>query len=349
MASVQKMPGRNRWRAAQRAGGRGSKQITTKWFDNKGDAISAQKAMERARLALVAPGMRLPLLDLVDMWETHQGERRQKRDARYIKEGAAMMRRTIEAGEWGHTTDIARLDVAPYAFRLMKALLRYARDHHQQTVHASALIKPDRERTKRKRAALPSLEDVAHMVARAAEWAPGEGAIAHLVAVYGHRPQSLVQLTPSCLEFSYVGHTPADQPPIQGWLSLKVKGGREVRHPLLPASLELLVPMARETPHGLGMFPSHLGKPWPLGRDFSSWFYKCVGDRRGIYQLKCWAITWMWAGGLDVETISSITGHTTDTVRRYLRTNEEKQQAALAVISRPGALAFRSVLPGATG
>lgn len=58
-----------------------------------------------------------------------------------------------------------------------------------------------------------------------------------------------------------------------------------------------------------------------------------TGRTPGIYQLKRRAISRMLAGGLDVATIASITGHRTPAgLLTYARTNEDRQRAALAVL-----------------
>jgi integrase len=344
VASVQKLKGRNRWRVRYREGGRGTKEKASRWFDDKPSAVAECAAIDRRLRALQPADARVTLDDLVERWGVHQRTRRQPRGERYIGEGQRTLRATIKANRWTYCDDVRQLDVGPGVFRLMKALLRFGRDHYEQTLHSRALVAPDRQRNKRPPAPLPSLEDVLHMAGKAAEWSAGNGAIAHLVAVYGHRPESLVRLTPAAVDRSYVTPTPVGHPAGMGWLTLKVKGGRIVRHPLLPATLALLDPLvadARRPRKDLGplLFVNHGGKGWETGQAFSSWFHHSVGQGRGIYRLKCWAITWMWAGGIDLQTISSITGHTTDTIRKYLRTNEAMQHDALAVIARSGVLA----------
>jgi len=351
VASIQKIKDRNRWRVRWREGGRGSPMRSSKWFDSKKEAMAELKAREDQLAARKTANALIPLEELIRRWENRQRERRQARNGRYIEESARTMRRVLRENKWRYCSDVRELDLGPGAFRLMRALLRYGMTHHGQTVHHLALVAPDRQRAKRTPAPLPSLEDVLHMIEKARRWSAGNGAIAHLVAVYGHRPESLIKLTTDAVERSYVGLTPAGGPVGQAWLTLKVKGGREVRHPLLPATVEILAPViAQAAPGGVIFRKHHLDpkkkfkpQPWKYGRDWSSWFRKSIGEGRGIYRLKCWAITWMFAGGLDVETISSITGHSTDTVRRYLRTNEAKQQDALAVIARSGVIGVANV------
>ncbi len=344
MSSVQKLKGRNRWRVRWREGGRGSKAHASRWFDSRAEVLAEQEAIDRRLRALRAPDALMTLPDLVERWALHQRSRRQPRGERYISESARAMLQTVKSNGWVYSHDVQALDLGPGAFRLMKALLRFGQIHHGQTVHARALVTPDRQRAVRKRAPLPTLEDVTHLVRATDEWSKANGFIAHMVAVYGHRPESLVGLTELDIERSHVGHTPAEQSPACAWLTLRVKGGREVRHALLPETIarwDALLAEARQRSTykpGAPVLVNHLGERWRYGRDFASWFHHCVGKGRGVYRLKCWAITWMWAGGLDVETISSITGHTTDTVRNYLRTNEEKQRDALAIIAQSGAL-----------
>jgi len=76
------------------------------------------------------------------------------------------------------------------------------------------------------------------------------------------------------------------------------------------------------------------GKPWASGQHASAWFWHFVGAGVGIYQLKSYAISRMLAGGLDLATVASITGHRTPAVLlRYARVNQDRQLAALRVIS----------------
>lgn len=343
MSSIQRIPGRRRWRVRWREGGRGSPLKPSPWFDSLGEAEEFQRKLDTRLAAAREVGNRLtiPLDELVLRWETWQRGRKQPRSERYIAETKRTLLRLIETHKWTTTEDVGELDVPIGDFRLVKALLGFARDRHDQTVNPKSLLPPDRPRRKRRKPALPSLEDVLHMVACAQDWRDTNGAIAHLVAVYGHRPQSLIHLTPDAFEISWVGLTPVDQSATQGFVTLTVKSGAEVRHPILPATVNLLWPIIERRrkldPTGV-LFLNHRGKSWRTGQEFSAWFHHYAGNGRGVYLLKRYAITFMYTGGLDVPTISSITGHSTDTILRYLASNDDLQQKALTMMGRSGVI-----------
>jgi hypothetical protein len=158
--------------------------------------------------------------------------------------------------------------------------------------------------------------------------------LAHLVATYGHRPQSLAMLRVESVEL-----TPAPR------MKLPVKSGDTIRHPLLPETAELLARAIGKRKTG-PLLLDPLGKAWTSGAKASAWFWHQVGadtgekdkEKRkpaiGIYQLKCYAISRMLDLKLDLKTIASITGHRTPAVLlRYARTNETRQLAALSALA----------------
>ncbi len=336
MSSLERLPGRKRWRLRWREGGRGSPQLTSEWFDSRGEAEKYQSVLD-GRLAAAKPlrgKLRVAMSEVITRWEKHQEGRRVPRGRRYIEETGKAMRRLCLDNKWVDTSDVKSCShLGPGNWRLVRALLRFARDHCGQPLQPRALIAPDMPPRRQKRA-LIALERVHHLVLEAAGWSVGNGAIAHIVAVYGHRPQSLVQITREQVEWSWVGTNPADEDPTMGWLKLKVKSRDTIRHRLLPLTVRILAPLALEAEPGDPIFISHLGEPWETGQSYSSWFGHSVakGDG-GIYDLKRYAITWLHAGGMDVPSIASITGHRTDTVLAYLVSNEEKQASALAVMA----------------
>lgn len=337
MSYIEKVPGKKRWRLRWREGGRGTKKFTSEWFASVGEVESFQRLVD-ARVAAAKPlGKKLsvPLLEVIERWKAKQQGRRVPRGRRYIGETVATLQRLLSENKWTVTTDVkscAHLGIGN--FKLMRAILRFARDYCEQPLLPRALLPPDAPRRRPKKALLPP-ERVPALVADASEWSYANGVIAHLVAVYGHRPQSLVGLAREAVELSFVGYTPADKDPAQGWLTLPVKSGDMVRHPLLPDSIAALAHLAKKTLKPKEpLFINHLGEQWETGQAYSSWFGHCVGnDTEGIYDLKRWAISWMHAGGLDVADIASITGHRTETINRYLVSNEAKQAAALGIMA----------------
>ncbi len=347
MSSIQRIKGRRRWRVRWREGGRGSPLKPSPWFDSLADAEDYQRKLD-ARLnarKVASNRLTIPLDELVERWANRQQERQRPRSERYVRESRRTLLALIAERGWQTTEDVTEPDCPLGTFRLLKALLRYARDYHQQIIAPMALLPPDRPRRRRAKPALLTMEDAIHLVAEATRWSPADGAIAHLVAIYGHRPQSLVGLPCSAVAYSFVGTNEAAAAPQMGFLTLPVKNGDVVRHPLLPGSLELLVPLLRGRRAGDHLFRSHTGKPWSTGQAYSAWFHHSVGKGRGVYLLKRFAISLMHAGGLDVPTISSITGHSTDTVLKYLATNDYLQQQAMTIIARNGVAGVTNVRP----
>jgi hypothetical protein len=212
---------------------------------------------------------------------------------------------------------------------LVRAVCRYANLRLGQASDQQALAMPRSATRRRPRTDLLSDQQVAAAQALADRWGPGPGLLVHLVATYGHRPQSLVGLHVSAIDR------------VAGTLTLQVKSQDEVRHPVLPATLERAGQAAGGRDQGEPLILSHLGRPWRRGCDAAGWYYHCVGpevhpQRPGVYELKRWAISRMLGAGLDLATIASITGHRhLPTILRYARTHEDRQRAALAVLGVP--------------
>jgi hypothetical protein len=228
---------------------------------------------------------------------------------------------------------MSALKIGPW--RLAKACLRWSRIYLGQPIDAGAIgRRPHRSATKPQRDLLTDAE-VSELIDRAAAAGGHCGRLlAHLVATYGHRPQSLVGLT--------IGSLEDGDPPR---LTLPVKSGDTIRHPVLPETVGLIRrAIGRRKAGPLLLDP--LGKAWTSGAKASAWFWHQVGadtderdeDKRkpavGIYQLKCYAISRMLDLKLDLKTIASLTGHRTPAVLlRYARTNETRQLAALSALA----------------
>jgi integrase len=167
-------------------------------------------------------------------------------------------------------------------------------------------------------------DDVFATIQAAADEVSGHmGAIVHLVGVYGHRPESLAKLRPADLEGAR--------------LSLTVKSGDRIRHPILPETVERL---RRAPPPFLD---PGTGEPFASGWDIARVYRSCLGRSRwkaepGIYALKRRAISRMLGLNLDAATVASITGHRRPDVllRHYARTNETRQEAAVAALAQSG-------------
>jgi hypothetical protein len=209
-------------------------------------------------------------------------------------------------------------------WRVAKACLRWARVYLRQPVDEAAIARRPQRRVSQPTPDLLTDLEVRKLVARAAQLGGDSGrALAHLVSTYGHRPQSLVQVRVSDVE---LGRVPR--------ITLPVKSGDTIRHPILPETAALLRRLARGRAKDELLLRDPSGEPWAGGGKASAWFWHQVGEGVGIYQLKSYAISRMLDRKLDLKTIASITGHRTPAVLlRYARTNETRQQRAIRAIA----------------
>lgn len=180
------------------------------------------------------------------------------------------------------------------------------------------------------RADLITDDQAAQAQTLAASKGPHAAALVHLLATYGHRPESLCQATVGAVNLA------------AGKIDLEVKGHRRVRHPLLPETVAVLRPIVEGRPASAPLFLDPHGEPWGTGQRFARWYQHQIGatahkDAAGVYQLKRWAISGMLARGLDAVTVASITGHKTPSLLTdlYGRVNDQRQTAAMAKLVPP--------------
>jgi hypothetical protein len=316
---IERHPTRKAWRVRWRSGGRGTPQKASEWFDAKSDAEAAQAVIDGRKQASKDLNKRtlLTLSEIVERWAKKKREKGKSK--RYVDESAERLHLLFREREWKRLSDVSDTDSLPAGlYVLLRALLQFAHRHLGQPL--PNLLPPDSPK-RRPAHDLLTKEQVDELIRRAGEWCADTAAISHLVAVYGHRPQSLVGLSCRALR--------------NGRLSLPVKSGDDVQHPLLPETVEMLEKVIKARKKDEPMFLDHEGEKWKDGHAFSSWWFHRVGDHRiGIYQLKRYALTRMLSVGLDVATIASITGHRTpQTILRYARTNQDRQREAIAAIA----------------
>lgn len=315
------------------------------------ESAKAAKAFIRdldTRLAAFEPAKHRFGMTLREVAERWLNDREAEGRARhsYKADMLAILERVCEGRKWVYPADVgidglAALRISQW--RCLKAALRHAR-RLGQTVDPQVLVyrrptpkrKPPRD--------LLTTDQVAVLLAKAHEVWPPAAAVAHMVATYGHRAESVVGME--------VGHVDL----AGGRLDLRVKSGDRIRHPLLPATVSLLAHFVAEAkangrrhlfvaakgggrPHPGGKTASiKPGGPWPDGETFSWWWYSAIGlealpSHPGIYELKRYAISRMH-GKIDLATMASITGHRTPSVLlKYARTNEERQQTAMTAIA----------------
>lgn len=223
----------------------------------------------------------------------------------------------------GEVTAAAVAAQPPGRIRVIRSVLAYADGLGLPIDPRAARQRPP---AAPRRPEVPLLSDgaVEDLIARAEAWSPADGAIAHLIATYGHRAQSLVGLPAGGVDLE------------DGTITMEVKGGDRIRHPLLPATVARLRPLVEAAAGPAApLFVGHLGKPWKDGRAWAAFFAHHVSGSHGYYQLKRYAITRMLGLGLDAKTVASITGHRTVSLllNTYARTNETRQRAAIAALA----------------
>lgn len=322
MSSIERHPKRKAWRVRWRVGGRGTPQKSSEWFDSKDDAEKAQMQVDgRKRAAKPAAGQTLMTMpEIISRWAT---KRNGKRSERYLAEAADRLLDLCREKEWTRASDVTDTEsLGVGVFRNLRVVLRFAHLHFGQPL--PPLIPPDATK-RRVEVDLLTPERIEELIALAREWCHGAADIAHIVATYGHRPQSLVQLKVSALGTSK--------------LTLRVKSGDDVAHPLMAETVKMLRAHAKGRKPTDWLFLGPEGEPWADGHAYSQWFFHRIGDHQlGIYQLKRYALTRMIGAGLDVATIASITGHRhPQTILRYARTNQDRQKLAIKALEGLGA------------
>jgi integrase len=317
MASVHK--DRGAWCIRWREGG---KQRSVRGIASKvlAEAQARRIEAELASQAAPTPGQVLTWDEAIPRYIAS----RPHATALYLAAVEANLRRAIAGrSTWHDLTPQAVTGLPAYQARILRSFLRWAAEDAGQPVHPRAIAAAKPRVRRKPQRPLPSPDDIADAIARAEAWSPADGIIAHLIATYGHRAQSVVGLTVSAWD------------PAAGTITLPVKSGDIHRHPVLPATAALLTAQAAAVGNkpDSPLFPSHTGKPWPSGSAFSVWWSHCIGGV-GILDLRRTAISRMLALGLDAKTVASITGHRTVSLllNTYARTTDQRQQDAIAAL-----------------
>ena len=317
------------WRVVWREAGRGSPLCKSDTFTTKGAANTEMQARDALLRSRKQSGLAVVPWDQVRhrwlLFLTDQG-----RTPAYGAQAKAVLERSTAT--WRTTADatpasMARLKIGPW--RIAKACLRWSRVYLGQQVDLGAVGRRPHRATTKPQPDLLSDAQVSDLINKAERLGGISGRIlAHMVGTYGHRPQSLAMLRVEAVDLGAVPR-----------LTLPVKSGDTIRHPILPETAELLTRAIGKRKAG-PLLLDPLGKAWTSGAKASAWFWHQVGRGEhggapiGIYQLKCYAISRMLDLKLDLRTIASITGHRTPAVLlRYARTNEARQLAALSALA----------------
>jgi integrase len=331
------------WRVGWRVGGRGSR---IEHGDTRGTKVLAM-ADKRAVETRVAATKRTRGIALE--WDELTARFLASRESVTTAAHRDQMRRCLKALQaehgWKTTADVRPaecLGLRPYHVRVLRALLRYA-SLADQVVDARCLVVRSLAKVGRKApSVLLTDQQVADLIATASLWSPGDGAIAHMIAVYGLRAESLTGLPCSSLR--------------RDALALRVKSGDDIALPLRADSAELLRallvlpggelgPVAPDAP----LFLSHLGRAWRSGKEFADWWgHNIGGPGRGVLDLRRWATTRQMAGsGQNARAVADAQGRRTVALvaQVYQRSTAEEQREVFASLSDLPAPS--PVLPGA--
>jgi integrase len=321
MASISKRG--KRWRVVWREqGAKGPRSV--QYCSTKPEAVELAKRVEAERAAK-RPVKRLALITWAELVERLALSReRAGRGVQHIEHSTSALKRLGERHGWDHAIDVGPDDVdglGAYHRRAVRAALRYAQVLGQE-VHPRVLGLLSPPPARKRPQALLNAAAVKSLVARAAKTHPANGAIAHLIATYGHRAMSLVGIDGSALDGDH--------------LTLPLKNGDTHRHPLLPISVAILKALRPKA--GVPMFVGHLGRAWASGSEFATWWSHQIADGpgQGILDLRRYAITRLLEScSHDAKTVASITGHRTPSLllNVYARTTETRQRSALAGLS----------------
>ncbi|MEY2653906.1 MAG: Phage integrase family [Pseudomonadota bacterium] len=330
MASIHKKG--SGWVVRWREAGRGAPLLSSRTFRSRLQASAEARAIE-ARLTIQRPGATSATWTLLQVAEHWLAERATEGRAQhgYREHSLRALAAACAGRDW-----IRPIDVRPEGlgslrighWRVLRATLRHAvRLGQAVSLQTLAYRRPPTRRP----APRPLLTDAqaAALLDAAQRRGPGPYALAHLVSTYGHRPESLVHLTAAAL----------DATPGRPTLTIPVKSGDTIRHPLLPGTATILADLAAQAPRNTPLLRDDTDKPWPSGNKAAQWWYSHVGrptlpSHPGIYELKRLAISRWLDAGVDLATIASITGHRTPSVLlRYARTNETRQATALAALA----------------
>ena len=237
---------------------------------------------------------------------------------------------------WSTTADVRPADcltLRPYHIRVLRALLRYASLADQVVDARCLLVRPLAKTTRKPASALLTDQQVADLIATATAWGPGDGALAHMIAIYGLRAESLTGLLCSALRGEL--------------LRVRVKSGDAIDLRLRPDTVTLLRALVRQPSDP--MFLAHFGRAWRTGKEFADWWgHNIGGPGRGILDLRRWATTrQMGASGQNARVVADAQGRRTVALvaQVYQRSTAEQRGAVfteLPALPKPAA-----VLPGA--
>ncbi len=334
-------------RIVWREGGRESKRhIET--FPNLPQATKRAKAI-RSQLAAkerLPTGRPIPWDQLVARFELS----RPGLTPAHLAKATRTLLTLGETRGWKVSSDVTVAtteNLRPYHARVLRSLLTYAIGI-EQSVDVQVIRKRRPKAAPKVEAQLLAEADVAADIATATKWHPADGAIAHIIARYGHRAESLVGMSVGAVDVKGLA------------LRIKVKSGDTVRRPVTADTIALLKPLmldenGNDRKPTDPLFIGHHGRPWESGKEYANWWGHSVvppdpqrkGKRmkgHGIVAMRKRATTMLYRACKDAKTVAEIQGRKTVALvlQIYAQTDDAAMRATLSA-AYPA-----SVPPGAT-
>lgn len=209
--------------------------------------------------------------------------------------------------------------------RVVLAVVRFAGKCGQPTNPLTLLATPKATARKPRIDSLTG-EQVDELIAKATAWHLSNGVLAHMIATYGHRAETLAVARVEAFDA------------VAGRITLLVKNGDTIRHPLTAKTAALLRTLIEGREPTDALFHGHNEKPWASGYAFAQWWghsiAKGFGRSAGILDLRRYGISHMLALGLDARTVADITGHRTVSLllNTYARSDDARRSAAIAAL-----------------
>lgn len=326
----------------------GKKQAPSEWFPRRRDAITLRNALTkklRSERHIIAAGQVLPLDEVCDRWIAAGKDEGRMGDGTAV-EAAREVKRTLRLTKWKTVADITPQKLKDYrhrhpknargaAMRYLRAMLNWAARGNtlaQPVAHGLDLSVPQTTPAHR---SLATDAQIAALIAKTK--ANGTWPLIHVAATYPWRPKSLSLLRVRDVDL-------AD--PLNASLLLKkTKNGRDVRGPLMPETVAILLPLVADREPGDFVFLQPAGMPWPLDKKgsanaMSKWFTRTLGESGlQLYDLKRRAMTDLSIVSQgDIASVAAVAGVSKQTALRYMQTNQDRVRALLKRRAEQGAV-----------
>ncbi len=328
MASLEKTAGG--YRVSWWTNGRGSKRGKSPVFPIKKHALEAKRRIEAENAAAkpMRAGAAVGWEELVARFV----KSKERRSARYESDIRDTCMRHAKDHAWTAAADVTADQVKAlplHSIRIVLAVLRYAEAEGIAVARLSTKVSPPGRPRAPRDDSLTSAQ-VAELIAKATAWHPSNGVLAHMIATYGHRAETLIAATVGSVDLSL------------GRIVLQVKSGDTIRHPVTKETQELLRQVMGDRPATAPLFPGHGDLPWSSGHAFAQWWSHSIAAdfprKAGILDLRRYAISRMLGMGLDARTVADITGHRTVSLllNTYARSDDARRAVAIAALEAAG-------------